>query len=229
MPRSWIPALAGATLAAVLTPAFAPAQDCAGSAFWAAESLEARDSPRKTVIADFNGDGLADLAVSQVQTNSVQVSLRQAGGSFTTQVYGTAQGVGFQPDDLVAGDIDGDSDVDLVVVNSFDRTFSVLKNNGAGAFTVTETRALGFSFGGLALGDLDGDGDLDLVSVGSGTTKEFSVFLNTGGSFTLSRDYTVPGVPRAVVLAQLDGDGALDVAVASSDDGSVSILWNTGT
>src|SRR4029079_14401684 len=101
MPRSWIPALAGATLAAVLTPAFAPAQDCAGSAFWAAESLEARDSPRKTVIADFNGDGLADLAVSQFQTNSVQVSLRQAGESFTTQVYGTAQGVGLHTDVLV--------------------------------------------------------------------------------------------------------------------------------
>ena len=229
MLRSWILALAGAISATLLAAAPAPAEDCAGSAFWAAQSLEARDGPRETVIADFNGDGLADLAVSEFQLNSVQVFLRQPGGTFTSQNYGTAQGVGFQPDDLVTGDIDGDSDLDLVVVNSFDKTFTVLENGGTGLFTVTETRALGFSFGDLALGDLDGDGDLDLVSVGSGTSKEFSVFLNTGGSFTWSRDYTVAGVPRAVILAHLDGDTALDVAVASTDDGSVSILWNTGT
>src|SRR6185369_16356923 len=103
-----------------------------------------------------------------------------------------------------------------------------LKNGGTGLFTVTQTLVLGFSFGDLKLGDLDGDGDLDVVSVGSGGSKEFSVFLNTAGSFAWSRDYTVAGMPGSLVLAQLDGDNALDVAVASNDDNSVSILWNTG-
>ena len=218
-------ALASALSSILLTSVSAVAQDCTGTGFWAAESLEAYDSPRATVIGDFNRDGRADLVVSIFHGNQVRVFLGKPDGPFSARSYG----VGYQPDKLVAGDVDGDSDLDLVVINTFDRTFTVLKNDGTGLFTVTQTLGLGFSFGDIALGDLDGDGDLDLVAVGSAsTTKEVQVFLNTGGTFAWSRDYAVAGVPVSLVLGQFDGDGALDVAVAASDDSSVSILWNGG-
>jgi hypothetical protein len=204
----------------------AHAEDCQ-TRFWAAQSLEAYDNPHATVIRDLNGDGRADLAVSVFNGNQVRVFLAQANGTYSSQTYGTSQGVGFQPDKLIAGDVDGDGDVDLVVLNTFDRTFTVLKNNGSGLLTAAQTVTLGFSFGGIALGDMDGDGDLDLVAVGSASaTREVQVFLNTAGSFAWSRDYAVSGTPGSVVLAQLDGDGRLDVAVAANDDNSVSVLWN---
>jgi FG-GAP-like repeat len=197
--------------------------------FWGAESIEAYESPREAIVADLDGNGLPDIAVSEYHVNSVQVALRQPSGLYTSTTYGTAAGVGFQPDSLAAGDVDGDGDVDLVVVNSFDRTFTVLKNGGTGAFTVAQTLALGMSAFDIALGDLDGDGDRDLVAVGNATAREVAVFSNTGGTFAFSREYLVAGTPGAVVLARLDSDAGLDVAVSASADNSVSVLWNTGT
>ena len=55
--------------------------------------------------ADFNGDGLADLAVPGYRGNDVAILLGQGNGAFLTPVFypagGTAAGV-------VAGDFNGD-------------------------------------------------------------------------------------------------------------------------
>ena len=145
--------LSGVLCAFVLPAVPASAQECAGP-FWAAESLEVFKNPRESVVADFNGDGYPDVAVTTDVTNVVRVFLRSPSGDYTSQVYGTV-GPFYQADDLAADDVDGDGDVDLAVVN-FGLTFTVLENDGAGVFTVAQTVAKGFGSGDLVFGDLDG-------------------------------------------------------------------------
>src|SRR5262249_7763938 len=64
---------------------------------------------------------------------------------------------------VVAGDLDGDGDLDLVIGNAGQPT-TIWFNDGAGNFT-NSGQALGSdSTQALALGDVDGDGDLDLIT-----------------------------------------------------------------
>lgn len=88
---------------------------------------------------------------------------------------------------VIAVDVDGDGDKDLVFANAFNSQPTVLINNGAGVFT-NETAArfpaiLLNSFG-VGWGDVDNDGDIDLVFADAGP----SAFGAPGGMAKLFRN-----------------------------------------
>jgi len=135
---------------------------------------------------------------------------------------------------VVAGDLDGDGDVDLVfgcfgVPGVAERNYW-LRNDGTGLFSVTGpgwvalapslTRA-------VALGDFDRDGDLDALF---GNQRLDSSCRNDGtGRLSLSpRD--LPPVDRetnALAVGDVDGDGDLDVVAACN---GFNVLYrNDGT
>jgi len=69
---------------------------------------------------------------------------------------------------IIAGNIDGDSDIDLVLSNG-----TVLLNSGQGKFI----HGTPFNFNGekIELGDIDGDGDLDLVGITEDSLIAFKI------------------------------------------------------
>jgi hypothetical protein len=122
---------------------------------------------------------------------------------------------------MLSGDIDGDGDLDIVVVNRGQER--ILIGDGTGAF-VEETAAriplVDLSIpnvssargGGLA--DLDGDGDLDLL-VGNSRGQPVDYFKNDGTGVFVPADFGHVPAPNetinGAVLADVDGDGRLDV------------------
>ncbi|MBK8976573.1 MAG: VCBS repeat-containing protein [Planctomycetes bacterium] len=116
----------------------------------------------------------------------------------------------------LAGDLEGDGDVDVLL--STDRRNYVLLNDGRGNFTEAPDDR-GLSTANLLHGsfaDYDGDGDQDLVA----GNADFRLFANDG----TGRFAEIPGAfPTTLLLSttphqivDIDGDGDLDLYVASA-------------
>ena len=160
-------------------------------------------------------------------SGGVSIFLNDGSGTFTQS---STVGVGVNPYSITAGDLDGDGDIDLAVV---DRDYilkrvSILLNNGSGAFTQSSTVGVGSYPWSITTGDLDGDGDLDLA-VANYFDNTVSILVNNSrGKFTQSSTMSVGWAPQSVFAGDFDGDGDLDLAVAEGS-GGVSILLNDGS
>lgn len=126
--------------------------------------------------------------------------------------------------DIALGDVDGDDDLDLVIVNSFNPN-RVYTNNGSGTYT-DSGQELGDTPVGpngtqsVALGDVDGDEDLDMVtgnapSQGTSTNR---IYLNDGAGAFGDSGQALGGEGEftyAVALGDIDKDGDLDLVVGN--------------
>lgn len=74
-------------------------------------------TPRNFVVADLNRDGLLDVAVANQGANTVSVLLGDGAGRFAAPTGSTAPATGGQPYQVVAADLNGDGNRDLVTTD----------------------------------------------------------------------------------------------------------------
>jgi len=201
--------------------------------FTAGQVLTAGTNATHITSGDFNGDGRADLAVSNYG-GGVSVFLNQPVGGFAAATNVSSGGTGGNV--VVNADLDGDGDLDMAVANQIDGTVGILLNNGSGSFTFDRTLdagQVGTTF--LAAGDLNEDGLPDLVASNTfdpttvTTGNTIRVFLSTGaGVFAAQPITTVGSAPTGVVIRDFNGDQLPDVIVGISSTGEVIALMNNG-
>jgi len=128
--------------------------------------------------ADFDQDGIPDLAVVSMLDDTVSVLLGNgdAGvgdGTFAARVtYAT----GDRPIAVLAGDLDSDGLLDLVTANNHGDSLSLLPGNGDGTFDPARPLSASSYPNGLASGDFNGDGLTDLAIANQGS-NDVSVLL----------------------------------------------------
>src|SRR6202453_1932206 len=207
-------------------------------------------SPQAIAIADVNGDGKLDVAItnecasnSDCSSGFVSLLLGNGDGTFQNAVNSGSGGV--YADSVAIGDVNGDGHADLVVANRCNNssncsygTVGVLLGNGDGTFQ----SALQYASGGLyaqslALVDLNADGKPDVVvsnqcqsNSGCQDGASTSVLLGNGdGTFRLIASYTSGSSDSGelegpsitnVMVGDVNGDGLPDVLVTNSCDGS---------
>lgn len=183
--------------------------------------------PSDVALADFNGDTHTDMAVTVDNPDRVEILFGTGDGTFVPG------GSAFLPNssspgDLVAGDFDGDQDIDLAVALQDFAQVLIVNNLGNGTFVAGSGFSVGFDARGLDVGDMDLDNDLDLV-VANRDSNTGTVLTNNGsGSFTST---TLPAglEPRGAAFGDFNGDNLLDVAITNHDSSSISLYLNNGS
>lgn len=198
------------------------------------------------VAADFNEDGVLDLATANPVFGPGQVSILIGNGDGTFQsFYHLFQyGIGVGPAvGLTAGDFNGDGHVDLVVPLSFDSVLVTALGNGDGTFQVVARNILEGRPAQVMSADLNGDGILDVVVLGEGRAGDYLLPLlgNGDGSFRPAKGRQTPAVDKAYVVElchapdqnqrsrDFNGDRIPDIAVVDHcSPGRIRIFLGNG-
>ncbi len=174
-------------------------------------------APFGIVAGDFNHDGRLDLAVTNSDNGSNNVSLFLGNGDGTFHSAGHPLATGSAPFMVVAGDFNGDGNLDLASTNFASDDISVLLGKGDGTFQDQRRYRAGVHPWGIMAADFDGDGRLDLASINA-QSHDVSILLGLGDG-TFQPDLTDPrhgGTnPLGIVAADFNRDGIADLAVVS--------------
>lgn len=195
----------------------------------------ATDIPNGLVAADFNDDGLSDLATANSGTGTVSLLISSDESHFAApyrlQVGNPNSG---DPQALAAVDInlDGtpqDPRVDLVIADADPSGLAVRTRLGVGDGTFGDERATGLPLTSnplsIAVGSFDSDPDLD-VAVANYLASTVDILQGTGdGRFqVVDRITTDVSFPLSIAAADFNRDGWDDLAVANSSGDTVTIF-----
>lgn len=181
------------------------------------------------VAAPFRTGGFDDLVYADAGTGVIRWA--KSNGSALQNSFNDQIEVDSSPIALAPGDLDGDGDPDVVVLDELAASVTILRNNSGPtnlqfsklvpAVSVTGTN--GVHAAGptaIAVADVDNDGDLDVVTAntddGPGQSS-ISLLLNDGdANFLLASGFPleVPRRPTGVAAADLNSDGAVDIVTA---------------
>jgi len=116
--------------------------------------------PFFVAIADFNRDGKLDVVSGNART--ISVFLGKGDGTLAAAKSYTA--TTHSLNDMAVRDLDGDGQLDVVLIDMLGNGVNVLRGNVDGSFATPQSFPSGVMPNWIGIGDFDGDHRLDLVA-----------------------------------------------------------------
>ena len=181
-----------------------------------AQQDEEQEKASLVVTADFNRDGIADIA-SVAASGRLTVRLGGSDGTFLETASIPASGR--KPRALFADDFNGDGIADLLIGNE-DGTVMLFLMDGTGRFAPGREIAHLQSVTSIAVADFNKDGIAD-IAVSDRRASTITVYFGSGnGSFdhTWSFPLRMRGTAPQIASADFNADGIPDLVVVYGDD-----------
>ena len=176
-------------------------------------------------ISDLDEDGDKDLIIAELDGNKVVWLSNDGSESFTKTTISTIT----RARDVIAVDIDGDGDIDIVASGDGSAGNEVVwyENDGSENFTVNAIESSIGSANHLQVVDLDGDNDKDVI-VTSYQDDDVLWYVNDG-SQSFTKSYIENNINGAsyVKVDDMDGDGDLDVVASGQIADDVIFYTNS--
>ena len=183
--------------------------------------------------ADFDGDGDLDLSSADYQPHNMLYLFQNDGkGSFRKHLI--------QKDDPerlerhIVGDVDGDGDLDVVIVKNLRGDLLWFENNGKPTAGLWKRHVITIDLPGaydVTLADFDSDGDLDVAASSWNLGNQFAWFENDGtpadGEWHKRMIESDIAETRTMESADFDGDGDIDLLGTGREANEVNWYENT--
>jgi hypothetical protein len=200
-------------------------------------------------VADFNGDGSADVAVTNADDSTVSVLLGNGDGTFTQAPGSPIAGFNYNPVQIATADFNGDGKPDLAVANytAVDQTppldqqksnVVIMLGKGDGTFAPAAGSPItvGLQATNVLAADFNQDGKTDLAVINGGDITDFPtqtlmVLLGdgNGGFAPLGPPIQMGQSPSDIAAADFNRDGTIDLAIPNVADYTTTILLNQFT
>lgn len=217
------------TVAGAVSPTFSAADDFAAGAL-----------PYSAAVADFNYDGVPDVAVANASGNTLSVFLNYTVAGAVDAILSSPLNVPMVsfPYSVTTADFNGDGKQDIACSRGIGGAtpISILLNTTVWgdplpSFTVTEI-ASDLSPAGISSGDINSDGKPDLV-MGNEGANIISVLMNTTTTgaatptFGSVVNFPAGSTPASVKIVDLNCDGMPDVLLTNFTLSSIGVYLNT--
>lgn len=177
--------------------------------------------------ADFDGNGMTDLALTVDGGGWEGVALCRGAGDGAFQEQETTPGMMPDARGIAVGDFDGDDRPDVAYVSETMDALGVLLGTGGGGFRSELVASTGSGPFVLHADDLDGDGRSELVvgHEGETTLRIFTVSPDGGPSEALQ--IPLAATVTALHSGDVNGDDVPDLAATSSAAQIVTVVLST--
>ncbi len=169
-------------------------------------------SSHTLAVGDVNGDGFPDVLLQYGTFVEAFVHLGDGDGGFAEQTIAVPTSGALS--DAALADMDGDGDLDYVLVGSGGAAGITIRLNGGSGVPnggLIAVPIVPSSGGWLIAFDADSDGDQDLAFVCSASERLVVIRNMGGGSFVESWSADIGNRPSGVAALDADGDGNADL------------------
>ena len=181
---------------------------------------------RAMTVADLDNDGDQDVAHTS-DNSGIYVDINDNGdGSSFTQIQVDSAFAVFT--DIMAADLDGDGDYDLVAATPTANELNWYENDNGDATSWTKhsiaSTEISYEFADIGVGDADLDGDLDLLlserDLQDADAGQLRMFENTSGDGSTWEEHVIDNdiSANSAEFANIDSDAEPEIVVASYSD-----------